>query len=192
MITFSPERQNLWQNWIDNCFFIETFGLWTKSVSEDTQKAIETHAHTREKTKKCITGFELLLPISVALLPNLAGTLSLSLFLTFCIIFQDCFLIDFFGIFSVVTPRSTSANRRWSCSVDLLTRSFSAISWSTMLVLFFFFYLALFLICVFLIILSNSLDLAFWVFLILLFCSPFFFFFCFSLLYLIGDHRLCF
>nr|POE50768.1 dynein regulatory complex subunit 7 [Quercus suber] len=33
----------------------------------------------------------------------------------------------------VVTPRSTSANRRWSCSVDLLTRSFSAISWSTML-----------------------------------------------------------
>ena len=79
MITFSPERQNLWQNWIDICFFIETFGLWTKSVSEDTQKAIETHAHTREKTKKCITGFELLLPISVALLPNLAGTLSLSL-----------------------------------------------------------------------------------------------------------------
>ena len=179
MITFSPERQNLWQNWIDNCFFIETFGLWTKSVSEDTQKAIETHAHTREKTKKCITGFELLLPISVALLPNLAGTLSLSLFLTFCIIFQDCFLIDFFGIFSVVTPRSTSANRRWSCSVDLLTWSFSVISWSTMLVLFFFFYLALFLICVFLIILSNSLDLAFWVFLILLFCSPFFFFFAF-------------
>ena len=48
-------------------------------MSEDTQKAIETHAHTREKTKKCITGFELLLPISVALLPNLAGTLSLSL-----------------------------------------------------------------------------------------------------------------
>ncbi|KAF3958881.1 hypothetical protein CMV_016249 [Castanea mollissima] len=33
----------------------------------------------------------------------------------------------------VVTPRSTSANRRWSCSVDLLTRSFSVISWSTML-----------------------------------------------------------
>ena len=182
MITFSPERQNLWQNWIDNCFFIETFGLWTKSVSGDTQKAIETHAHTREKTKKCITGFELLLPISGALLPNLAGTLSLSLFLTFCIIFQDCFLIDFFGIFSVVTPRSTSANRRWSCSVDLLTRSFSAISWSTMLVLFFFFYLALFLICVFLIILSNSLDLAFWVFLILLFCSPFFFFLLFFII----------
>lgn len=52
MITFSPERQNLWQNWIDNCFFIETFGLWTKSVSEDTQKAIETHTHTRERRQK--------------------------------------------------------------------------------------------------------------------------------------------
>ncbi|XP_065633019.1 uncharacterized protein LOC112009056 [Quercus suber] len=34
----------------------------------------------------------------------------------------------------VVTPRSTSANRRWSCSVDLLTRSFSVISGSTMLI----------------------------------------------------------
>ena len=192
MITFSPERQNLWQNWIDNCFFIETFGLWTKSVSEDTQKAIETHAHTREKTKKCITGFELLLPISVALLPNLAGTLSLSLFLTFCIIFQDCFLIDFFGIFSVVTPRSTSANRRWSCSVDLLTRSFSAISWSTMLVLFFFFLSRFVLNLCFPYHSFKFFGFSFLGISNITVLFTLFFFFCFSLLYLIGDHRLCF
>ena len=40
----------------------------------------------------------------------------------------------------MVTLRSTSANRRCSCLVDLLTRSFSAISWSSMLVLFFLFF----------------------------------------------------
>ena len=178
MITFSPERQNLWQNWIDNCFFIETFGLsWGHTKSH-------WNTHTQEREDKKMHYWVR------ASSSDFGGTppqprrhsLSLSLFLTFCIIFQDCFLIDFFGIFSVVTPRSTSANRRWSCSVDLLTRSFSAISWSTMLVLFFFFYLALFLICVFLIILSNSLDLAFWVFLILLFCSPFFFFLLFFII----------
>ena len=41
MITLTPERKNLWKNWIDNCFFIETFGL----ISEDTH----THSKRRQK-----------------------------------------------------------------------------------------------------------------------------------------------
>ena len=118
MITLTPERQNLWKNWIDNCFFI----LWT---NQRRHTKSHRNTHSEREDKKCITGFELLLLISVALLPNLAGTHTNSLS-----------VFDFFGIFSVVTPQSTSANRRCLCSVDLLTRSFSAMSWSTMLVLF--------------------------------------------------------
>ena len=133
MITFSPERQNLWQNWIDNCFFIETFGLWTKSVSEDTQKAIETHAHTREKTKKCITGFELLLPISVALLPNLAGTLSLSLSLSLSLCFWHFVLFSKIASWSTFLGYSQWSHRgqhrqieggrvRWTCWQEVSQR----------------------------------------------------------------------
>ena len=192
MITFSPERQNLWQNWIDNCFFIETFGLWTKSVSEDTQKAIETHTHTRERRQKnALLGSSFFFRFRWHSSPT-SQALSLSLCFWHFVLFSKIASWSTFLGYSQWSHRGQhrqieGGRVRWTCWQEVSQRYRGLRCWY-----YFFFYLALFLICVFLIILSNSLDLAFWVFLILLFCSPFFFFFCFSLLYLIGDHRLCF
>lgn len=128
---------------------------------------------------------------------------SLSVCLSAFTCFSSFFLywLLFLG-FSVVTQRSASANRRWSCSVVLWTRSFSAISWSMILVLFLsrclwawlpvwffsdwilflFLILTSFLVC-FLIIWFKFFEfssLGLWVFLILLFFNIFFFYWPFS------------
>ena len=128
---------------------------------------MKTHTHTQREDKKCITRFELLLLISMALLPNLAGThtislslsLSLSLFLTSLGYSQWSHRGQYRQI--------EGGHVWWTCWQEVSQRYRGLRCWYYFFFSFLFLILTLFLICVFLIIFSNSLDLAFWVFLIL-------------------------
>ena len=95
-------------------FHASLFPLHHLSLSS-SQKAIETHTLREREDKICIIGFELLLLISMALVPNLVGThtnsLSLSLSI-FDILYYFPRLTDF-GFWDILSGH-TAVNIRKS------------------------------------------------------------------------------